>query len=186
MTTTGIICDVGGTLLLTDELHRAAWRDALQALGLLERTRLYHAYDGFARGLDSFSTARSMGLDEETANLLARHKQKLAQVPRDSEKNTRTVAWLKGHPGANLVAVSHSDERWTREMLQRAGLLYLFCFVRGRRESLPISKEALLSDSATILRRWWEVEEIIYCGDTEHDRDVAIAAGYVYVDARAL
>lgn len=60
MTTISIICDVGGTLLLTDELHRAAWRKR-SAQGLATDANIGRADNGLTQGLDSLAIAETMG-----------------------------------------------------------------------------------------------------------------------------
>lgn len=186
MTTTGIICDVGGTLLLTDELHRDAWRQALRAQGLATDANIRRAYEGLSKGLDSFAIAESMGIEVDGARLLALTKQECAQVPMTSPPNAATIDWLHRQGDALLAAISHSDETWTRSMLQLAGVLERFAFVRGRNGALRVSKQALLSDAASILRDWWGVDGLVYCGDTELDRDVAHQLNLRYVDANSL
>jgi len=187
MTTTGIICDVGGTLLLTDDLHRAAWHQALRAHGLTTDSNIRRAYQGLSKGLDSFAIAESMGIGVDDARRLAVAKQERAQVPRTSSPNAATTEWLcRQGNDVFLAAISHSDEAWTRSMLQFAGVLERLVFVRGRRGAQRVSKQTLLSDAASILRDWWGVDGLMYCGDTELDRDVARRLHLPYVDANSL
>lgn len=186
MTTTGIICDVGGTLLLTDALHKAAWRKALEAQGLATDANIQRADAGFALGLDSFAIAETIGLGVACARPLALRKQEYTQVPRRATPNPTTIEWLNKHEHAVLAAISHSDEGWTRSMLQLAGLLERFTFVRGRTAARRVTKETLVEDAAAILRGWWGVKELLYCGDRELDRSVARQLGLRYADANSL
>ncbi|MFG2543592.1 HAD family hydrolase [Streptomyces sp. NPDC048594] len=186
MKVTGIICDVGGTLLLTDELHREAWRRALELHGLATDDNLSRARSGLAKGLDSFATAESVTAEAGQARLLALAKQRYAQVPTPSAANPATMEWLRGRKSAVLAAVTHSDEAWTRTMLQLAGVLDHFVFVRGRTDRRRVTKQALLADADALLRTWWGADDVVYCGDTEHDREVAARLALPYVDAASL
>jgi beta-phosphoglucomutase-like phosphatase (HAD superfamily) len=186
MKRTGIIFDVGGTLLLTDELHRAAWREALRALDLFTEDDVRRADEGLAQGLDSFAIATSMGIGPERGRRLALCKQRFAQVPRCSAPNAATVAWLDRQENALPAAISHSDVDWTRSMLQLAGLLDRFAFVRGRTDAQPVPKQTLVADAAVLLRNWWGADELVYCGDKELDREVARQLDLPFTDARAL
>ncbi|MFB8025484.1 HAD family hydrolase [Streptomyces sp. NPDC056465] len=187
MKTTGIICDVGGTLLLTDRLHRSAWRRALRSQGLETDANVQRAFSGLEKGLDSFATAGSMGVPPDQARRLARSKQQYAQVPEPCSPNRVTIEWMRGQEhDAVFAAISHSDESWTRSMLQLAGVLELFAFVRGRTDQRCVAKETLLSDTAEILHRWWGTSAVIYCGDTAYDREIAEQLQFSYVDVRSL
>jgi beta-phosphoglucomutase-like phosphatase (HAD superfamily) len=185
MKVTGIICDVGGTLL-TDELHREAWRRSLEQYGLATDDNIRRAHSGLAKGLDSFATAESMTAETGQARLLALAKQRYAQVPMPSAANPATMAWLRGRKEAVLAAVSHSDEAWTRTMLQLAGVLDHFVFVRGRTDRRRVTKQSLFTDADALLRAWWGADDVVYCGDTEYDREVAARLALPYVDAGAL
>jgi phosphoglycolate phosphatase-like HAD superfamily hydrolase len=184
--TSGIICDVGGTLLLTDQLHRSAWQRALHSFGLDSDANVAHATEGLAKGLDSFAIAGTMGIEGTDALKLALLKQEVAKGAVEAAPNPRTLGWLRGRADVRLAAISHSDEAWTRHMLQLAGVLELFCFVRGRNSGRDIPKHHLLGDAATLLAAWWEVDDLLYCGDTELDRAVAQQLSITYVDSRNL
>ncbi|MGW4368024.1 HAD family hydrolase [Nocardia takedensis] len=182
----GIICDIGGTVLETNELHRSAWQQALRTYGLASDVNIGRTEKGLAEGLDSFAIADTMGLEASLSRLLALRKQEIAQSPRVATPNSATTEWLKVQENSVLAAVSHSSEAWSRRMLQLAGILEQFVFVRGRIKTTRVLKAALVADAAAILRQWWSVDSVIYCGDTELDREVARQLGIRYVDAGSL
>lgn len=186
MTTLGIICDVGGTLLLTDDLHRAAWRRALRMHGLGSDVNIRRADQGLSKGLDSFAIAESIENDIEKARRVAFTKQEFAQVPTRSMPNPATMGWLHGQRDVLIAGISHSDETWTRSMLQLAGILDRLAFIRGRHGARRIAKATLLSDAASILQRWWGADRLVYCGDTELDREVARELDFPYMDVGSL
>lgn len=186
MTQLGIICDVGGTLLHTDALHHSAWRKALLTHGIATEANLQLTRQGLSDGLDSYAIAERVGLSADVSRELAVLKQSFAQVPSKSSPNPKTAEWLKTQTDSIVAAISHSDESWTRTMLQLAGILDQMAFVRGRTGTTRVPKTTLIGDSAAILRQWWGVGEIAYCGDTELDQTAATLLGLSYIDANSL
>lgn len=184
-THTGVVCDVGGTVLLTDALHRNAWERALSEQGLLTDDNVRRAFGGLEHGWDSFATARSLPVSERQAEAVARRKQAIVQVPIASKVNPAVLAWLEGQGSTPAAAISHSDQAWTRDMLELAGVLERFSFVLGRTNG-RVSKAELLLAAVSELGRRFGVARVAYCGDTEFDRDLAARLRLPYVDANGL
>lgn len=186
MTQHGIILDIGGTLLDTNQLHRDSWTTLLTSRGLHSAQNVKAAHDGLARGLDTFTTARLILGEGPAADRLARAKQELVSQSRSATAVQRTVRWLDSREDAVLAAITYSDESWSQQMLQAAGILERFAFVLGRVNGRKTDKVMLLQQAMQLLRTNSQVTSLEYIGDTVLDREIAATCGIFFRDAKNL
>ncbi|MFZ4896431.1 HAD family hydrolase [Plantibacter sp. Mn2098] len=177
-----VITDVGGTLLRTDELHLEAWRAALAHYGFEHTQHLAVVHQSFAAGNDSFTTARQLELPSSIAIKIAERKRKLAEVTAPVGIRHEVVQYIESFR-VPVCAVSHSEEHWTRAMLIEAGIADKFSLVLGRTTETSTSKAELIQ---ICLDRFVKDRNVLYIGDTDTDKNLALEFNLTYVSALAI
>jgi HAD superfamily hydrolase (TIGR01509 family) len=183
----GILLDIDGTLLLSNEAHACAWRDALAEYGYTVSVERARRLIGMGRDKVLPELVPALGEESEPGKSIARRRAEIFK--------SRYAAGLQPAPGARpllerlradgwrLVVATSAQEDELRVLLNAAGIADLIEETTSSGEAEE-SKPAPDIVQAALRKSGLRAAEALMLGATPYDAQAAASAGVGFVGVR--
>lgn len=173
-----IIWDWNGTLLDDVPLNISIVNTLLRERGIRTVDSLEYYKKEFSFPIIDFYRKLGFDLENEDFNLIARQYARLfdeGYPQADTFSDAEEILRLVKHSGREQLIISASEQGYLTKQVEYFGLSHYFTDILGVSDVLGSSK-------IERAKRWMteqqlDPKEVLFIGDTEHDRDTAEAIG---------